>query len=544
MLLVGSGRYQEEPGAAKSLRDAGWTHVVAVEAVDAPHLDKTARKRHRRVFTKLRALETPYQRVLLLDLDILPRDGRDLTVLFEVPAPAGKYHPNYWAAGFKPRHGELLPPEAQESIWCPNTGVVRLDPQRTADARRAEMAELLDALAGAGEEDASYLPDQYFLAQRLTGWRHIGECFNLEVALGTECLQSPEETQGAAGPRIELRCDDLQPQEDLLSRTYVWHYSGKAGLQPWMFQDVQGPLAVKTWLCQHYGVQDPNVVIATAFMEWRQALDDFLKFADIAEDSPTAVALSSLALCAEGDRTCCDRGRARHLAGRAMETCCSLAGRRLAGPAHEFDAFAMYYRTWWDPGPLGDAPALEYARRAWSLARVAPAVKATKSRRRSAARSAKKEAEQLEAWLCLLARASLLAEEVKSADPTLQGRRRWQDHDREYTFADFVRYYSIRWDGTPEGYVAVAKLEWESCANNSCNNTNNNNKNNNNNLQRPPIMSRSIYNRGHPICTSNLAVSKNLNHPHECKSHRARPIRQNSSCSSVHIQSGRFQVGQ
>ena len=85
-----------------------------------------------------------------------------------------------------------------------------------------------------------------------------------------------------------------------------------------MFQDVQGPLAVKTWLCQHYGVQDPNVVIATAFMEWRQALDDFLKFADIAEDSPTAVALSSLALCAEGDRTCCDRGRARHLAGRAM----------------------------------------------------------------------------------------------------------------------------------------------------------------------------------------------------------------------------------
>ena len=60
------------------------------------------------VFTKLRVLQLPYRRVLLLDLNLLPRVGVDLTELFKVDAPAAKYY----GQGFEgpwPLHGAMLP---------------------------------------------------------------------------------------------------------------------------------------------------------------------------------------------------------------------------------------------------------------------------------------------------------------------------------------------------------------------------------------------------------------------------------------------------
>ena len=82
----------------------GWARLVPVEPIEAEHLDKSWTKRHGIVFTKLRVLQLPYRRVLLLDLDLLPRVGVDLTELFKVGAPAAKYH----GPGFEgpwPLHG-------------------------------------------------------------------------------------------------------------------------------------------------------------------------------------------------------------------------------------------------------------------------------------------------------------------------------------------------------------------------------------------------------------------------------------------------------
>ena len=162
----------------------------AVEAIDAPHLDKTRAKRHRYVFTKLHAFELPYEHVLLLDLDILPRDGVDLTVLFEVKAPAGKYHRvEDMPIGVSLEHGKPIPQEALHEFWRPNAGVLRIDPKRTAEARRQHLQEMLWDIRHDNAHVPTYLPEQYYLAQKLDGWHHIDFTYNHEVSLE---LETPE----------------------------------------------------------------------------------------------------------------------------------------------------------------------------------------------------------------------------------------------------------------------------------------------------------------------------------------------------------------
>ena len=73
VLLLGPGVFRDSLGSRKALSLAGWTHLLGVEAINTPHLDKTGSKRHRYVFTKLRALELPYEHIVLLDLDLLPK---------------------------------------------------------------------------------------------------------------------------------------------------------------------------------------------------------------------------------------------------------------------------------------------------------------------------------------------------------------------------------------------------------------------------------------------------------------------------------------
>ena len=109
VLLCGPGRFTRDPAARRALRAAGWNRLLPVVPVHAAHLDRTRAKRHELVFTKLRVLELPYERVLLLDLDLLPRCGAaaassfssssalrggepGLSALFAVRAPAAKHH--------------------------------------------------------------------------------------------------------------------------------------------------------------------------------------------------------------------------------------------------------------------------------------------------------------------------------------------------------------------------------------------------------------------------------------------------------------------
>ena len=46
-----------------------------IDLIDAPAADSTPRKRHRFVFSKLRAMQLPVTKFLFLDLDILPRES-------------------------------------------------------------------------------------------------------------------------------------------------------------------------------------------------------------------------------------------------------------------------------------------------------------------------------------------------------------------------------------------------------------------------------------------------------------------------------------
>ena len=254
VLLLGPGQWRSRAARA-ALAWAGWSYVWAVHPIRAGHLDKSGR--HGLVFTKLRALEVPYERIVLLDLDLLPRCGSDLRSLFAVGAPAGKYFGEYQG-----RHGDLIGPEARRPFWCPNTGVLRLDPRPTRWARRAQVAGLVGRLSSPAAVRAcySYLPDQYFLAWVWGGWRHIHECYNYEVAIGVG--------DAWQGPPISV--------PDVLRATRVWHFSGKCGLQPYMFCDLDDAADVCAWLGRHCGDQDPEGLIARAFAEWAGAWGELL----------------------------------------------------------------------------------------------------------------------------------------------------------------------------------------------------------------------------------------------------------------------------
>ena len=56
ILLCGPGRATAEANK-RALLEAGWTHIIPVELIEAGHLDKSWSKRHAWVFTKLRVLE-------------------------------------------------------------------------------------------------------------------------------------------------------------------------------------------------------------------------------------------------------------------------------------------------------------------------------------------------------------------------------------------------------------------------------------------------------------------------------------------------------
>jgi len=284
VLLCGPGSFCESGAARAALRRAGWDRLLPVAPISAVHLDKTCAKRHALVFTKLRVLELPYARVLLLDLDLLPRAGADLgRLLREVQAPAGKYH-SCEAGGPEPEHGQLLSEESRESRWSPNAGVMRLDPLPTRAERRAQVAAMEAEVSR--REGATYLPEQYYLAERLEAWRHIDKRWNWEVwpewddpgvthPLPEACERARR--QGWAG-YYRGRERDWEPpgSAEVLQEVRVWHFSGSWDTAPWMFQGAADAREVHRTAAQLFRARDPGGVVATALAEWRAAFDDLL----------------------------------------------------------------------------------------------------------------------------------------------------------------------------------------------------------------------------------------------------------------------------
>eukprot|EP00439_Symbiodinium_sp_Y106_P047123 s427_g6.t1 len=131
------------PGDDRKCLDAVW-QVAEVDLVDQEAADKTRRKRHRYVFTKLRAFQVPYRKLIFFDLDIIIRSSPK--ELFQVTAPAGMYH-GHWNRD-QAAHGQEIPAEAFYNsdygvYGCINAGLMRLDTLPTAEQRRRFTDEML-----------------------------------------------------------------------------------------------------------------------------------------------------------------------------------------------------------------------------------------------------------------------------------------------------------------------------------------------------------------------------------------------------------------
>ena len=245
VLLMGPSRFFEETCFRNALHAAGWTHLVRVDCIDGSHLSST--RRHDQVFTKLCVFGLPYSKTILLDLDLHIRG--DVSCLFEVPAPAGKCHDYTWKR--EDKHGELLE-GLLDDWWCPNAGVLRLDPKPSLSERRLELAALVQ---GIGESDSlpSNLPEQKYLARKLEGWHQISEKFNLEVS--------------------------EQMDEGAFAGAVVFHFSGKShGTQPIYFLNSSTTESVSS-------------LREKAFGEWHAAWDALRADASAKWDSASQIAL-------------------------------------------------------------------------------------------------------------------------------------------------------------------------------------------------------------------------------------------------------------
>ena len=286
-----------------ALRRVGWTHLLPVDAIEATHLDQTPAKRHALVFTKLRVLELPYTKVLFLDLDLLPRQDISLDELFEVSAPAGKFHCSMYE-GPEPSHGALIPLEMRQIFgWCPNAGVMRLDPAATVQQRRAQMSQVIQDVSERRGE--SYLPEQYYLAERLTNWRHMSASWNWEVSPEWDDpgmiyprseARKEARRKGWAGSYFDRHYDSSKYANEVCKRVRVWHFSGSGDTDPWRFQNLSDATAVYYAASWIFTSRDPGGVVATALFEWRQALDDLVAGVDVAlDDHPIREAAWALA---------------------------------------------------------------------------------------------------------------------------------------------------------------------------------------------------------------------------------------------------------
>jgi len=294
VLLCGPGKFADRRYYRTCLEQCGW-RLLRVDPIEASHLDRTPTKRHALVFTKLRVLELPYSKVLLLDLDILPRKGADVSKLLSVPAPAGKYHSSGMPDGPLPQHGEPIPDAlCEQGRWCPNAGVMRLDPLRTKEERRHQVAEMVQWIQSKYDErQASFLPEQYFLAEYFSNWHMIDVHWNWEVfperatpkrhSSETAAAEKARRESETWGWKVYYMASPSAPQtlneavDHAKANANVWHFCGMQDTQPWLFLDRMRENDVRefvqdTW----YRHRDPGGIVAFAIAEWCEALQGML----------------------------------------------------------------------------------------------------------------------------------------------------------------------------------------------------------------------------------------------------------------------------
>jgi len=259
-------------GDDRKCLDAVW-QVAEVDLVDQEAADKTRRKRHRYVFTKLRAFQVPYRKLIFFDLDIIIRSSPK--ELFQVTAPAGMYH-GHWNRD-QAAHGQEIPAEAFYNsdygvYGCINAGLMRLDTLPTAEQRRRFTDEMLQEVGELKERDQSYLPEQYFLVKKLPVWRHIEVKWNCEV---NPLHHMDTRGNGVVKAEEEMPKDWLQlgaNEDELREKVAMFHFSGK-WLEPWWFLD-KPPREALAFARAQFKHQDPRGMIALSVAEWLSAVEE------------------------------------------------------------------------------------------------------------------------------------------------------------------------------------------------------------------------------------------------------------------------------
>lgn len=173
--------------------------VKRIEDVAVPELlVSKCRSRFARTFNKLRVIELEeYEKVCLLDCDLLPR--RNLDEIFAFSAPAGVFRGNrdiltgvvHPEKAFFDWHGNC--------IFGINAGVVLLKPSKKDFA---EMEECWGSEEFARRE-ASTMPEQQFLS-----WYYAGKFSELGVKYNYQ-LHQMLYTDGDNDNRIKVRYDDI-----------------------------------------------------------------------------------------------------------------------------------------------------------------------------------------------------------------------------------------------------------------------------------------------------------------------------------------------
>jgi len=165
-------------------------------------------------------------------------------------------------------HGELIQAD-KEAWWCVNAGVMRLDPDATRNARKKNVAAMVREIRQIKCPTA--LPEQYYLAKRIGGWRHLDNIWNMEVG-------AQYEDPGYTWPREGARRDSSAKLRGRLwmnqeaSQVHVFHFSGTK-LHPWWYCDLS-PEETYEEAAREWQHRDPRRLIATALCNWRQALEE------------------------------------------------------------------------------------------------------------------------------------------------------------------------------------------------------------------------------------------------------------------------------
>lgn len=262
-VLLCAGRWWNDRGARAALSRV-YTFVRPVGLIRAGHT--TLAPRHAEVFTKIQALRLPYRHLLFLDLDLVICG--DPSPLFRVKAPAGLYHGG-WRGRL--RHGQLISKAVSwKDWWCVNAGVMRLDPSHSRKARRHDVDSMIAEVRRITWR--TMLPEQYYLARRLEGWRHLEQRWNMEVG--------PQYNDpGFQRPQRSARRRSVAPRgwqwfEQDVRDVRIFHFSGR-NLEPWWYADVSAEQAYAE-AATEWRHRDPRRLMAVAIREWRVALDKLL----------------------------------------------------------------------------------------------------------------------------------------------------------------------------------------------------------------------------------------------------------------------------